>query len=301
MREWILIACLKALFAEFDKEYPYRKHDSDGSIGDTAHQEETSDHNADEVGNVPIHDADDTNEVHAIDVDNRLDGTLRIDQPDDPMEKKVQLVLARCRSGAEKRLRYVIYNRRIWKASNDWRQETYKGTSPHREHAHFSASYDTALEASTAPWGIYQEDTVDQGDKDDIINGVVSKLTSTITFTDKLGGATTKVGDAVLAAGFPGLPGEDRAAAWFQIQRVHVAARQALSMLATQDTKLAQLLAAAGLEAAEVPPTADDIATAVFMKLGSPGVTDQAAAAALVAAMGRDRARAVAAAIQATA
>ena len=52
----------------------------------------------------------------------------------------------------EKRLRYIIYNRRIWEASNDWRQRTYTGSSPHTEHAHFSASYTTSREASTASW-----------------------------------------------------------------------------------------------------------------------------------------------------
>jgi hypothetical protein len=61
---------LEALFAEFDKIAPSRDHASDGSIGDTAHQQEVSDHNPDETGSVPIHDADHLNEVHAIDVDN---------------------------------------------------------------------------------------------------------------------------------------------------------------------------------------------------------------------------------------
>jgi hypothetical protein len=143
---WILIACLKELFAEFDRIAPGRDHASDGSIGDTAHQNEVSDHNPDETGSVPIHDADHTNEVHAIDVDD----DLRV--PGLSMETVVQFLLGRCRSGAEKRLRYIIYNRRIWEASNGWKQGAYTGASPHTEHAHFSASYDTAKEASTASW-----------------------------------------------------------------------------------------------------------------------------------------------------
>jgi hypothetical protein len=143
---WILVACLKELFAEFDRIAPNRDHASDGSIGDTAHQNEVSDHNPDETGSVPIHDADHTNEVHAIDVDN----TLR--EPGLSMETVVQFLLTRCRSGAEKRLRYIIYNRRIWEASNGWKQRAYTGPSPHTEHAHFSASYDTGKEASKASW-----------------------------------------------------------------------------------------------------------------------------------------------------
>lgn len=146
MADWILIACLKQLFAEFDRIAPDRGHESDGSIGDTAHQQEVSDHNDDEVGKVPIHDADHIHEVHAIDVDT----DLRV--PGLTMETVVQHVLSRCRSGAENRLRYVIYYRRIWEADNGWRERAYTGASAHTEHAHFSASYDTDKEASTASW-----------------------------------------------------------------------------------------------------------------------------------------------------
>jgi hypothetical protein len=142
----MLIPSLKTLFAEFDRIAPSRSHASDGDIGDTAHQAEVSDHNDDEIGKVPIHDADHIHEVHAIDVDN----TLR--ESDLTMEKCVQFLLARCRSGAEKRLRYIIYNRRIWSASSGWVQKKYTGASPHTEHAHFSGSYETAHEASTASW-----------------------------------------------------------------------------------------------------------------------------------------------------
>lgn len=146
MASWILIPCLKTLFAEFDRIAPVRDKASDGSVGDTAHQEEVSDHNPDETGRVPIHDADKVNEVHAIDVDDDLN------ESDLTMEKVVQFLLSRCRTGAEKRLRYIIYNRRIWSASSGWVQKTYTGASPHTEHAHFSASYETAREASTASW-----------------------------------------------------------------------------------------------------------------------------------------------------
>jgi hypothetical protein len=146
MASWVLIPCLKALFAEFNRIAPARDHASDGSIGDAAHQNEVSDHNPDETGSVPIHDADHKNEVHAIDVDNNLN------ESDLTMEKVVQFLLGRCRSGAEKRLRYIIYNRRIWSASSGWVKKTYTGASPHTEHAHFSASYTTSHEASTASW-----------------------------------------------------------------------------------------------------------------------------------------------------
>ncbi len=146
MAEWVLIACLKQLQLEFNRIAPARSKASDGSIGDTAHQHSVSDHNPDETGSVPIHDADRTNEVHAIDVDNNLRASGLT------MEEVVQFLLGRCRSGAERRLRYIIYNRRIWSASSGWVQKAYTGPSAHTEHAHFSASYDSTLEASTASW-----------------------------------------------------------------------------------------------------------------------------------------------------
>jgi beta-xylosidase len=142
----VLVPCLVWLRKGIDAIAPARAEDSDGWIGDTAHQQETSDHNPDETGSVPIHDADRLNEVHAVDVDKDLR------ESDLSMEKVVQFLIGRCRSGAETRLRYVIYNRRIWEASNGWRQRVYTGRNPHTEHAHFSASYDTAREASTASW-----------------------------------------------------------------------------------------------------------------------------------------------------
>lgn len=143
---WILVEAGKSLFSAFNTIAPNRSKTSDGSIGDTAHQNSVSDHNPDETGAVPIHDADSTNEVHAIDVDKDLN------ESDITMEKVVQFLLSRCRSGAEKRLRYIIFNRRIWSASSDWVTKTYTGSSPHTEHAHFSFSYVSSLEASTAPW-----------------------------------------------------------------------------------------------------------------------------------------------------
>lgn len=148
---WVLIPCLVQLRNEFNRIAPNRHKESDGSIGDTAHQNEVSDHNPDETGSVPIHDADHTNEVHALDI------TSDLNESDLTMEKVVQFILARCRKNNsdpnnEPRLRYIIYNRRIWRAPG-WAQEAYHGTSdPHINHAHFSAEYISSLEADTSSW-----------------------------------------------------------------------------------------------------------------------------------------------------
>lgn len=143
---WELVPCLAALRAELNELAPARDHASDGSIGDAAHSS-SSDHTPDEVSDaLRGRDADSRNEVHAVD----LDSDLRT--PGLSMEMVVQHLLGRCRTGAEKRLRYVIFNRRIWSASDSWRERTYTGPSPHDHHAHFSASYESAREADTSPW-----------------------------------------------------------------------------------------------------------------------------------------------------
>jgi hypothetical protein len=143
---------------------------------------------------VPIHDADHINEVHAIDVDNNLN------ESDLTMEKVVQFLLGRCRSGAEKRLRYIIYNRRIWSASSGWVQKTYTGASPHTEHAHFSASYITSLEASTASWHL--EDipvAIPAAQMDQLLAAIRAPYTD----TDKSSLSETEAGHDVLSQQIP--------------------------------------------------------------------------------------------------
>lgn len=141
MTSKLLVACLVTLKAEIDEIFPDRPRESDGDIGDQAHQDRVSDHNDDEVGRVPIHDADSKHEVHALDI-TRFEYLLAI----------VMFVVARCRSGAERRLRYIIFNRKIWEASNGWRPREWDGADDHTGHAHFSASYDSIHEADTRPW-----------------------------------------------------------------------------------------------------------------------------------------------------
>jgi hypothetical protein len=146
MASWILVPCLVKLRSEFNVIAPNRMKDSDGSAGDAAHQDSQSDHNPDETGNVPIHDPDRVNEVHAIDVD------IDLKVPGLSMEKVVQFLLTRCRAGTENRLRYIIFNRRIWSASDEWRERDYTGKNPHDKHAHFSSSYASGREADTSSW-----------------------------------------------------------------------------------------------------------------------------------------------------
>jgi len=155
MVTWILVPCLVSLRNEFNAVAPGRDRASDGSIGDPAHAQTSSDHNPDETGVTPYEDADSRNEVHAIDVDKDLN------TPGWTMEKAVEIIVKRHRSGRDDRLQNVIFNRRIWSRSWGWTAREYTGSNPHDKHAHFSARYTTAQESDTRPWGLLEAEDDD--------------------------------------------------------------------------------------------------------------------------------------------
>jgi hypothetical protein len=193
----VLVPCLVKLRAEFNALAPSRAKDSDGWIGDTAHQERQSDHNDDEVGKVPIRDADTTHEVHAVDVDTDLR------TPGLSMETVVQHIARRLQSGAENRLRYIIYNRRIWHVDNGYRLQPYTGDDPHIGHAHFSASYDSLREASTHTWTLGDLMTVPTADQN--ATAVVTKDIDPGPNTYQLGGGVwTILARSGILNGLPG-------------------------------------------------------------------------------------------------
>ena len=155
MASWILVPCLVTLRSEFNALSPGRDKASDGSIGDVAHAQSSSDHNPDETGSTPTEDADSLNEVHAIDVDRDLRRSGWT------MEKAVEIIVVRHRQGRDNRLQNVIYNRRIWSRSWGWTARRYTGANAHTQHAHFSARYTTAQERDTRPWGLLEAEDDD--------------------------------------------------------------------------------------------------------------------------------------------
>ncbi|GAA3348435.1 hypothetical protein GCM10020358_66940 [Amorphoplanes nipponensis] len=155
MASWSLVPCLVTLRSEFNQVAPGRDKSSDGSIGDTAHAQSSSDHNPDETGSTPYEDADSINEVHAIDVDRDLR------TPGWTMPKAVEIIVVRHRQGRDDRLQNVIYNRRIWSRSWGWTARAYTGSNAHTQHAHFSARYTTAQERDTRPWGLLEAEEDD--------------------------------------------------------------------------------------------------------------------------------------------
>ena len=143
-----------ALLAEFNTVGPNRSKASDGTIGDAAHQQSSSDHNPDESGRTPFEDSDNLDEVHARDVTAR--GPWRAGFT---MQRFVNIIVARCKAGRETRLQNIIYNRVIWSRSTDWEPRAYGGSNPHDKHAHFGFRYGSGSgqgnpENVTTPYGL---------------------------------------------------------------------------------------------------------------------------------------------------
>jgi hypothetical protein len=124
---WRLAKSLKRLQEQINGMAPGRSKESDGTIGDTAHANRTSDHNPNEQGIVAAIDV-----TH--DVNGGCDGR----------------VLSRSLI-ADPRVKYVIFNRQIWKArTGKW--EPYTGPSPHDHHVHVSVKADVLDQ--TQDWAV---------------------------------------------------------------------------------------------------------------------------------------------------
>lgn len=168
----ILVPCLVKLRDEFNQVAPKRDKGADGWIGDTSHAAASSDHNPDETGNTPYEDADNVDEVHAIDVDSTgpwPDG--KGGEAGGWFDKKVRAIAAREKVEYESptilgRLQNIIWRGQIISRSWGWSEwRKYEGSNQHFDHAHFSARYESATEADTRPWGVAtQEDEVTEAE-----------------------------------------------------------------------------------------------------------------------------------------
>ena len=118
-----LSKALVQLRTQVDDCYPDRDRRSDGTIGDTRHSARKSDHNPDEQG-----------WVRAWDCDRDLTGKPKPDLMPDLVDQ-IRLL---CKSGAENRISYIIFNKRICSSKKNWAWRDYDGISPHDHHAHFS-------------------------------------------------------------------------------------------------------------------------------------------------------------------
>lgn len=134
--EWFAAPAIVKLNQEIQARWPGRDTTSDGVLGDSSHQARKSDHN-------PAWDEPEpfTGIVRATDRD--------VDRW--PAYEVRDFIISRCRSGAEKRLWYVINDRTIWSHTYGWMPRPYDGDNPHTGHIHFSLMHDMS-NFDDSPW-----------------------------------------------------------------------------------------------------------------------------------------------------
>lgn len=125
---------LDTLRSQVNAAWPNRSKISDGWIGDAAHSSRASDHNPwVKDGSMGVVTALDITHDPAHGVDGgQISETIKVDP----------------------RVKYVIYNRRIYNPSvlKAWR--AYHGTNPHTKHVHVSVRPEKANYDSTLPWNL---------------------------------------------------------------------------------------------------------------------------------------------------
>jgi hypothetical protein len=132
----VLTKSLTRLRSDFNEAFPTRDKESDGWIGDEAHQEHTSGHNPDDTpgSRAEYSDGDTKQEVRAIDVDADINSAKYT------MLKVIEQILNN--PNDTRRLAYIIFDHVIWSANTNWEPHEYTGESSHEEHAHFSGDPD---------------------------------------------------------------------------------------------------------------------------------------------------------------
>lgn len=119
-------AVLKRLKMALDSRWPHRDRESDGWIGDAAHQARTSDHNPDATTGVVRARDIDKNGIH------------------------VPTVLASVMSHPS--TNYVIFNRKIYRYADRFAPRSYDGSNPHTGHIHVSIKRTKLAETNPKPW-----------------------------------------------------------------------------------------------------------------------------------------------------
>lgn len=129
---WRVARGLDKLLAQINEMAPNRSKASDGSIGDPAHRDRPSDHNPDAQGVVRARDF--THDPgHGADM-GEISEALRLSR--------------------DRRITYVIFNRRVFSATNEpWRWRPYTGSNPHDKHMHVSV-VPTSVADDTSEWQI---------------------------------------------------------------------------------------------------------------------------------------------------
>lgn len=152
MPEWVVDRSIPVLFRQVDEAAPGRNKGSDGTIGDADHAARESDHNPES----PPPPGNPDNQVDAADITH-----------DPARGADMGVVAESIRKSRDRRVRYVIFNRRIFYGYDraglpafTW--TSYSGSDPHTGHLHISVN--DVHHDETQLWAIGLGD-MDQADK----------------------------------------------------------------------------------------------------------------------------------------
>ncbi len=138
---WRVAKSLLTLRDQVNRRAPRRNKASDGTIGDAAHCQRTSDHNP---------------WVR----DGRLGVVTAMDITNDPRGGcDANTIAEAIRASRDRRVKYIIWNRRIASSrvigrNPAWTWRRYTGPNPHTTHVHISVKPDKANYDSTDDWAI---------------------------------------------------------------------------------------------------------------------------------------------------
>lgn len=129
---------------QMNRTFPKRDTRSDGWVADAAHMR----------GGVSDHIPDKRGIVHAVDIDADF-GNPKLDLAQDLAEQLAAHAKGGSKSG--RRLKYVIYNGKIWSAKNGWQPFRYSGKNPHTGHVHVSVTPESDVNGAAWPLPIFRK------------------------------------------------------------------------------------------------------------------------------------------------
>lgn len=247
---WIVVPNLLELREQLNTIAPKRDKASDGTVGDYNHSKGRSSHNPDDIkGNAEWEsDPDGKEEIRAIDFD------IDFKVPGLTARKFVDHLLKYARNGTFWWLRYIIYDRTIWSKSNGWASRSYSGSNPHDKHVHVNSDFSQAA--------------------DDVKN-VNYRLNELLPEVDM---PLTREDAQLIIREFR------NTREVLSDTNVYIIAGETAKRIAPA---LQRIEAALGLEASEVPPTAQENAEAVVAALG--GVDTETLAETLRNVLGAEK------------
>lgn len=135
---WRLAEALDQLRDQINAEFPNRRKQSDGTIGDEAHASRSSDHNPWVK-------------------DGKMGIVTGLDITHDPGNGVDSYRLAQSLiDNQDTRIKYIISNGKICSGTGQgqpaWKWRGYSGKNPHAHHVHISVKSDKALYDSRKPW-----------------------------------------------------------------------------------------------------------------------------------------------------